>query len=230
MVVRPKARPASPMPGKDEALDVQRRHVLLAHIGDEVGGEDHAKHADRDVDPEDPAPRGIGGDEAAERGPDHRSEQGRDGEPGQSRDQFRLGHGAQDDEPAHRHHHGASHALQDAVEDELGQRLGKAAQRRAQGKDDDRRAEHGARPEAIGDPAAQWDEHGERQEIGRERELERDGVLAHVRRDGRERGRDHRRVHGLHEQGDGDDERDEIAGHVAGVRGKISRDMGRASP
>ena len=41
------------------------------------------------------------------------------------------------------------------------------------------------------------------------------------------RRRDHRRVHGLHEESDRDDEGDEVAGHVAGVRGTICRTWGR---
>ena len=58
----------------------------------------------------------------------------------------------------------------------------KAAGRRAEGEDDDRRAEHGARAEAVGDPAAQGNEHGERQQVRGERELERDRVFAEVAR------------------------------------------------
>ena len=99
--------------------------------------------------------------------------------------------------------------------------LRETAQRRAEREHDDGRAEHGARAEAVGHPAAQGNEHGERQEIRGQRQLERDRVLVQIGGDGRQRRRDHRRIHRLHEQGDGDDEGDEIAWHVAGVRGGL---------
>jgi len=172
--------PSEPDARQDEALDVERRHCFLAGVGDEARGQDDAQDAGRNVDPENPAPGGEGGDEAAERGPEYRSEQGRDGEPGERRDELGFGHAAQDDEPAHGHHHGAADALQDAEEDKIGKRVGEAAGGRAQSEDDDGGPEHGPGAEAVGDPAAQGNEHGERQEIRGERELERDRVLAHV--------------------------------------------------
>ena len=53
-------------------------------------------------------------------------------------------------------------ALQSAREDQLEHRVRQPARRRADRKHDDRPAEHGARAEAVGHPAAQGDEHGER--------------------------------------------------------------------
>ena len=69
--------------------------------------------------------------------------------------------------------------------------------------------EHHARAEAVGGPAAGRNEHGERQQVGRDRELQRQRAGADVGRDRRQRGRNHRRVHVLHEQGGGDDQRDQ---------------------
>ena len=69
--------------------------------------------------------------------------------------------------------------------------------------------EHHARAEAVGGPAAGRNEHRERQQIGGDRKLQRQRAGADVGRDRRQRGRNHRRVHVLHEQGGGDDERDQ---------------------
>ena len=69
----------------------KRRRPLLADVGDEQRDEHEAEDADRDVDPEDPAPVEIGGDEAADRRPEHRADQGRHGEPGERRTSSALG-------------------------------------------------------------------------------------------------------------------------------------------
>ena len=160
---------------------------------------------------------------AAERRPDHRPHQRGDGEPGKRRDQLGLRHRAQDDEPSDRHHHGAAHALENAEGDKVRKPLGEAAGGGAERKHGDGGAEHGAGAEAVGDPAAQRDEHGKRQEIRGQSELERDRIVVKIGRDRRQGCRDHRRIHLFHEQGDGDDEGDEIAWHVAGVGGRESR-------
>ena len=70
-----------------------------------------------------------------------------------------------------------------------------------------------ARAEAVGGPAADRNEDREREQIGGDRELQRQRAGADVGGDRRQRGRDHRRVHVLHEQGDRDDQRhDAFAG------------------
>ena len=65
--------------------------------------------------------------------------------------------------------------------DELRQRLREAAEDRAEGEHDDRGAEHGARAEAVGHPAAERDEDGEAQQIGGDREIEPQRVFAESR-------------------------------------------------
>ena len=74
--------------------------------------------------------------------------------------------------------------------------------------DDDRDAEDALGAEPVGHPAADRDEDGERHEIGGQRQLQRDRAGADIGGDRRQRGRDHGRVHVLHEQGDREDERD----------------------
>ena len=73
----------------------------------------------------------------------------------------------------------------------------------------ERRAEDRARAEPVGHPAGDRDEDREADEIGGERELQGDRVLAEILRDHRQRGGDHRRIGVLHEQRGGDDQRDE---------------------
>ena len=119
-------KPSQPDAGQDEALQVERRQALLADVGDIAGGENDADQPDRNVDPEDPAPGDVGGDEAAERRPDHRPHQRRHGEPGERRDQLGFRHGAQDDQTADRHHHGAAHALDDAEQHEVRRALARS--------------------------------------------------------------------------------------------------------
>ena len=80
---------------------------------------------------------------------------------------------------------------------------------RAEDEHDDGEAEHVARAEAVGGPAARRDADGEREQVGGDGELERQRIGAERARDRRQRGRDHGRVHVLHEQRDRDDERDD---------------------
>ena len=70
-------------------------------------------------------------------------------------------------------------------------------------------AEHHPRAEAVGGPAARRNEDRERQQIRGDGELQRQRAGADIGGDRRQRGRDHRRIHVLHEQGSGHDERDQ---------------------
>ena len=81
-------------------------------------------------------------------------------------------------------------------------------------------AEDALGAEAVGHPAADRDEDGERDEIGGQRQLERDRAGADIVGDRRQRGRDDGRIHVLHEQGDREDERD------GSVQGAVSGDIG----
>src|SRR5262249_59863338 len=67
----------------------------------------------------------------------------------------------------------------------------------------------GGRAETIGGQTADGDEDRERQQIGGDRKLERQGARADVGGDCRQRGRDDGRVHALHEQGDRHDQGDD---------------------
>ena len=79
---KPNARVASPTPVSTKPREVERPAAGFLEIADEQVDEDDAQDADRDVDEEDPAPRPIGDDEAAERRAHDRADQRRDADIG----------------------------------------------------------------------------------------------------------------------------------------------------
>jgi hypothetical protein len=163
---------------------------------------------DRDIDQEDPVPGNERGDEAAERGADQRADQRRQGDPDHRVDQLAPIDAAHQDEARYGRHHRPSHALNDPRHYELKERVRQRAADRAEHEDGDRRAKHRACAEAIGGPAADWNEHRKRQQVGGDRQFERQWARADVGGNRRQRRRDDGRVHVLHEQGDRHDQRD----------------------
>ncbi len=109
---RPKAMPPSPMPASSMPYKSKRSRILAADRIDVAHRHEDAEHADRNVDQEDPVPGEIGGDEAAERRPDHRPDQGRHRDPRHRVDQRALVDRAQQHEPPDRRHHRAAQPLQ----------------------------------------------------------------------------------------------------------------------
>ena len=183
---------SKPKISADQADGAQRRSRARSSgggrgsrdVGDEPRHQHEAEDADRHVDPEDPAPVEVGGDEAAERRPDHRADQRRHGE---------LGHGASPARPW-----APSAAAPAARPAPSSPRPGPAACARATscqsesaaartGSSRARKttigaAEHVPRPEAVGDPAADRDEHREAEQIGGDREAEPHRALAEAMR------------------------------------------------
>ena len=101
MVSKPNMRPTRPTEVRREARPVSNGGGRASRSGrDEQRDQHQAQHRDRDVDPEDPAPVEVGGDEPAEQRPDHRPDQRRHGQPGHGAHQLGLGHRAQQDQPA----------------------------------------------------------------------------------------------------------------------------------
>ena len=76
--VTPDRNSASPGPSSRKPPQVEPRHPLHADILDQQGHEDQSQHRDGHVDPEDPAPVEEGGDEPAQRRPQHRPDQRRE--------------------------------------------------------------------------------------------------------------------------------------------------------
>ena len=198
-------------PDHNEARIVEGRHRLALHILEIVQRRQDAEAAEGHVDVEDPAPGCVSGQDAAQQRPDHRPQDRRQGHVGHGRDQLRPREAAQQDQPAHRGHHGAAQPLQHPHRQQHAEAVGHAAQRRAEGEDAERQSEDPARAEPVGEPAADRDEHGQGQDIGGHRQIQpqRRGVQAgrHVR-DG---GGDDGGVELLHQEGDGDDHRDDHA-------------------
>ena len=102
--------------------------------------------------------------------------------------------------------------------DQFEQIVAEAAEHRGEGEDADRRAEDGARAIAVGDPAArQRDEDREAQHVGGDAEAELHRVGAEGLRHRRQRRRDDGAGEGLHEEGAGDDERDDHRSAALGL-------------
>ena len=114
-------------------------------------------------------------------------------------------------QPADRRHHRAAEALQGPGGDQHRQARRQAAQDRADGEDEERQREDASRTEAVGEPAADRNEHRERQNIGGDREV-------HAQRRGRKASGDirncrddDRRIELLHQECNGDHGGDDVA-------------------
>ena len=160
-----------------------------------------ASDAEREVDEEDPVPAGVGGDEAAERRAEDEGGEAGPGDVGDGLGELVLGRVAQDDEAADGDHHGAAEALEDAHQGELGEGVGDAAEQGGEGEDGDGGGEDGAGAEAVGDPAADGDEDGEGEQVGRHADVEADGADVEAARHLRQRGGDDGAVEVFHEEG-----------------------------
>jgi hypothetical protein len=205
----PEHQGGEPETGEQETSEIERRAVRLADVLEIERREPDPEEPDRDIDEEDPAPVEIGRDEAAERradyGPDHR----RHGQIRERRDELALRDAAQEHEPADRNHHGAADPLQEARRHESAERPRRRAGERPRHEHAERGPKNGAGAIAVRHPAAHRDEDREADEIGGQRQLQRDRVLVEAFGDDRQRGRDDGRIRVLHEERGRDDERDE---------------------
>ena len=175
-------------------------------LGDVAEGR-HGRHdGDRHVDQEGPAPRGELGQESTEDEADGGSAAGDaavDGERAGPLLGLGEGHGEQR-QGGGRHDRGEC-PLQGTGTEEHGRVLGQATQGGGGGEADQADDEHPLAPEVVGDPAAQEEQAGEGQRVGRQH------PLAVGRRDvqgplgGRQGDDHHRGVEHHHELGHGDD-------------------------
>src|SRR5579885_1328899 len=62
---KPEQKTCKAKAGEDEPFDIERPERLFLHLLNKERGENHPGNADRHIDPKDPAPVEIGGDEAA---------------------------------------------------------------------------------------------------------------------------------------------------------------------
>ena len=123
-------------------------------------------------------PRSISRDEAAERRAANRTDQRRYGHQRHGVDQKPFVDAAHQDEAADRRHHRAAGTLNNARHHELLERARQRAADRAKHEHDDGAAEHVARAETVGHPAAGGNENGKREQIGRDGELQRQRIGA----------------------------------------------------
>ena len=145
-----------------EAEQVERAR-FLAHVGQVGHRAEEGEHAHRQVDQEDPVPGIVLGQPAAQQRPDQRPHDETEAE---DRHRFAaLFRGVQrhQDDLADRDQRGSEHALQEPEDHQLLKVLGDAAKARDKGETGNRDQQHGAPPEAFGQPAAQrrGDGHGD---------------------------------------------------------------------
>ena len=151
------------------------------------------------VDEEHPAPGEVGDQEAAQ----HRSDRG--GHGGAEGEDAGRPHplGRREDPVEHGHpdggHHAAARTLDDAEQHQLGHVLGHAAQRRADGEDDDGGQEDPLATEAVSQPARRRDEDGQAHQVGDHDTVDSGGGDVEVAADGGERDVHDRDVHDVHE-------------------------------
>ena len=148
-----------------EARHIEPRTRFCGMLRHEPQHEEHAEEPERDVDEEDPAPRRVGGDESAERRPDHRRDQSRPDDEADRIDDPVLRRFPQHDQAADRRHECRSGALQQARSDESRERRSQAAEKRCQREHGDGRGEEVACAEPVARPAGGRDEHGHGDEI-----------------------------------------------------------------
>ena len=165
--------------------------------------------ADRQVDQEDPVPRGAVDQRAAEDRAEDRAEQHRDAEHGHHATDALGAGGAGQDRHAERHQHAAAEALQDAEEHQHLEAGGGRAEHRAGGEQQHGEQVEPLGAEAVGGPAGQRDDAGQGQRVAGHRpgDLGRGGVelaLEGLERDGHDRD-----VEDGHDRAEDDDARDE---------------------
>src|SRR5258708_3892861 len=165
-------------------------------------GQYQAAQADGYVDEEYDAPMKISEEQAAEDGPEKGADQTRHGDEAHGGDELGFGKAADHDEPSYREHHRAAAALQHPAGHQPVDVGRDAAEKRAEGEDADRGCEYSPRAETIGHPAADGDEYGETQRVGREHGLHTERRDLERMRNGGDGSVQDRRVQRFHEKAD----------------------------
>jgi hypothetical protein len=193
---------------EDDTDDVERTPIDGANLGHQAERRHQRHPAEWNVDQEDPAPRGVGDEQPADGGGDHRRQQGRPGEVGDRPDELGLRRLAQHDEPPDRDHQRPASALQHPGDHELRKVGAHRTQHGGEREDDDRAGEHRACAEPVRDPATHRDQDRERDQVGRDGDAQPDRRLVQRDRHPRQRGRDHGAVEVLHEERARDEQRE----------------------
>jgi hypothetical protein len=167
--------------------------------------------ANRNVDEKNEAPMKITHDEAAGDRAEHRSDQTGDGDEAHRTNEFGLRERAHHRQAADGNHHGAAAALQNAAGNQLVDVGGESAEQGAEREDADGGRKDAARAVAIGHPAADGNEDGEAECVTREHGLHCERRDVKSGGDGGDRRVENSRVQGLHEEGNGNEPREESA-------------------
>ncbi len=139
-------------PGQHEAREVEAARLGLPVLPQEQETKDKGEDPDGEVRVEDPAPRQLGDEDAAQHRTERRGQGGGDDQDAGCPDPLLGGKGAVQHRHADRGEHSAAHTLEDAVDDELGQVVGLPAQHGGRGEDGDGRQQDALRAEAVAQP------------------------------------------------------------------------------
>jgi hypothetical protein len=185
--------------------------VECSGVGAPGGGVEHAggggdrRDGDRQVDQEDPLPRGVVDDQAADDRSEDRPQQDRHADqPERSSDTLRPGALRHEREP-NRHDHAAAETLKDTEGDQLAGRGRECAQPRSDREQRDRGDPGRLRAKALGHPARKRDHHRQRQQVPGRQPLDRAERNIQVPGQRVERNVDDRRVEDRHDQAEGGD-------------------------
>ena len=158
---------------KADIVDAARLALLLGllprRVLDEDQVDDDGQDADRHVDEEDPAPREIVRDVAAERRSEHRSDDRRDRGQAERRAPFGRRERIEDDRLLVRLETAAEKALHETEDDELPEARCDPAEERADGEHAEANDEISFAADRVGDPARDGEHDAVGDEIGRQR-------------------------------------------------------------
>ena len=215
--------------GQKEAGEVHAARLVPLPVRQQQRHQRHAQDADRHIDQKDPMPAEICCNEAAHR----RADDGAD-KPGNAlshrmaltncargvtRTSTRRATGVISAPPK---------PCRNRDSTKVGSEVRHGAGDRAQHENHHGGAIDVARAPTICCPGGERDEDRQRHQIGGKRQLERDGVGVDIGGDRRQRGRDHRRVHVLHEQGHRKDDRDEAGPRMRSLRWSCTHSLASA--
>ena len=175
----------------------------------EVAGAEHEREqAEGDVDEEDPTPRGMRGDNAAEHRTHGRAEHARYREHSRRTCPFVRWEGPVEHRLADRHEHAAAHPLGHAECDQLLDRLRQPTQGRSQREQGQRSQEHPFGADSVTQPPRRRDPNRQAQQVGRDHPLETGVARAETGADGGQRDVHDGHVEHVHEHADHERNRD----------------------
>ena len=200
---------------ENEADDVERAGVFFAVVREMPIDQVQAQKANGEIDEEDDAPVKIADNEAADQRTEHGANQTGDGDEGHGPDEFGFGKRSHHGQPAHRDHHGAAAALEDAASHQNMDVAGEAAENRAEREEADGGRKHPAGAESVRHPAADGNENGQTQGVTGEHRFHAQRHHSQGLGNGGDARVEDGGVERLHEEGHGDEPRQQPFGRRA---------------